>query len=111
MHTRPFPKNQKHRWLLSSLLLSIPLMLAIYTVTAALFLVDSPCVDALLDIFCLGRRKIFYIFIFQEICSFTELTAIVYRSSIPGTKMDKSVIAVLHLRLFWLHIFQLKFKF
>lgn len=59
-------------------------MLAIYTVTAALFLVDSPCVDALLDIFCLGRRKIFYIFIFQEICSFTELTAIVYRSSVPG---------------------------
>ncbi len=83
-------------------------MLAIYTVTAALFLVDSPCVDALLDIFCLGRRKKnFYIFIFQEICSFTELRAIVYRSSVPGTKMDKSVTAILHLRLFWLHIFQL----
>jgi hypothetical protein len=41
--------------------------------------------------------KNFYIFIFQEIYSFTELRAIVYRSPTPGTKIDKSVTAILHL--------------
>lgn len=41
--------------------------------------------------FCLTRRKIVYIFIFQEICSFTELRAIVCRCPIPGTGRGKSV--------------------